>query len=612
MRNEKMGFQKFIVDAPAGVNFSKEPSQLAPQLWDEANNITFRHGKTFKCNGYEEGFGVASATPEIILPLRDDTSSRYWWVYAGAQTATVYPPPPEEGGEAPPPTVETKDKIYRILRKDNHTDVTPLTGLPYQGHWSTPSWAGDSLNGTPYLCKEKLYVWNEQSQIFEPMNKFPEFLNFRTVRTFKNFIFGLDFYVTNDETEIPGVSQMMPGSYSDGIWWSQDIATSNLQVGESEKSLWCDSDANRSSGWNILGGSGGPIVDAKSMRDTLVIYRERSVWQASFVGGINIFNWRELFDDSGALSKNCIQEVEGQHFVIGHSDVYVHNGVQKQSIVDGVVRKKIFENIDPDYVQNVFTAADYDNKEFWVCVPQKRTDGSKYVGSCNVAFIYNWEEKTWARREIPDLISGVYSVLSIPVDDKSWQAPIMQTPWTAIQGSWLSLSARYNPSKWGFIMGSVRYNSHTTGLSYDWDDDIFWDDQFEWNEVPGDKDEYSIYTGISESTFEGRSFTGVVEKRWLEMGDSTKQSFVNKVFPYVRGSGGSSVGAQVKVYIAGTRWLTEPINYRYLGTFDGNRMGKLSARCSGNYIHLKFEIPETSSAEIRGYEIEFTKIGNRL
>lgn len=610
MRNEQMGFQKFIVDAPAGVNFSLEPSQLNPKLWDEANNITYRHGKTFKCNGYEEGFGVAQTLPELVLPLRDDTASRFWWVYAGKQTSMNPAYDPANPGEEKP-TIE-KDKVYRILRKDNHVDVTPTAGIPYQGHWSSPRWSGDSLNGTPYLCKEKMYVWSEQSQIFEPMNKFPEFLNFRTVRTFKNFIFGLDFYVTQDETSIPGVSQMMPGSYSDGIWWSQDIATGNLQVGESEKSLWCDSDANRSSGWNILGGAGGPIVDAKTMRDTMVIYRERSVWQATFVGGINVFNWRELFDDAGALSYNCVQEIEGQHFVIGHSDVYVHNGVQKQSIVDGVVRKKIFENIDPDYVQNVFTAADYDNKEFWVCVPHKRPTGEKYAGSCNVAFIYNWEEKTWARREIPDLISGVYSVLSIPVEDKSWNAPIMKTPWLSSQSTWLNLSARYNPAKWGFIMGSARYVAHNEGFAYDWDDDIFWEDTYYWNETPGDKDEYSIYTGIQESTFNGEDFTAVVEKRWIELGDSTKQSFVNKVFPYVRGSGGSSVGAQVKVYIAGTRWLTEPINYRYIGTFDGNKMGKLAARCSGNYIHLKFEIPELSRAEIRGYEIEFTKIGNRL
>ncbi|QIW90854.1 UNVERIFIED_ORG: hypothetical protein GCAPEGMB_00539 [Vibrio phage V07] len=80
-----MAYQVYKVEKPKGVNFSLEPSQLDSTMWDEANEVSFKHGKTKKVSGYEQGLGQTgvlndgSVYPEIILPLRDDTDENYWW-----------------------------------------------------------------------------------------------------------------------------------------------------------------------------------------------------------------------------------------------------------------------------------------------------------------------------------------------------------------------------------------------------------------------------------------------------------------------------------------------------------------------------------------------------
>lgn len=597
-----MAFQLFTIDAPAGVNLSIEPSQLNPKIWDEASNITFRHGKTFKCNGFEEGFGEAKTLPEIIVPLRDDSQEFYWWAYAGKQTSDTNP--------------DGAYKIYKVTSRGVHDDVTP-TGeggvdvIKVANIWDPPKWSGDTLNGTPFLCLEKPYVWAGDK--FEPMSKFPQFLSFRNMRTYKNFIIGLNFATDGRTAQegLEGFSEWKQGVHQDAIWWSHDIASDSLQVEEDSKSLWCDADANRNSGWNFLGGGGGPIVDGKSMRDSFIIYRERSVWQMSFIGGLEVFSFKELFNDVGALSQNCIAEVDGQHFVIGHSDVYLHNGIQKQSICDAVVRKAIFERVDPKFVNNIFASVDYANKEFWVCIPELRTaDVPDYIrGSCNVAFVYNWQEQTWSKRDIPDILCSTYTILDLPQSDISWLAPEEEASWTSAQDTWLSSEFRYNPSDWGFAMGSVHQKPHNS--TEGWVDDNYWFDLNFWDEEERDTTSYKIFTSIEESTYDGLEFEGIVEKKWMTLGDYTDTSMVHKIYPLVRGTEGGTVGGVVDVYMSGTKTILESPSWKKIGRFDAAKMTKLSCRVSGNFIHVRFVIPEEYRSQIRGFTMEWDKIGRR-
>lgn len=593
-------FRQFKVEAPSGVNFSREPSQLDARLWDGANNIAFRNGKTRKCEGFAQGFGEARTRPEIIIPFRNQNQSVNWWVYSGKNKGVT--------------------EAWKVTSQTQHDNVTPTGGfLPTTGYWGDTQINGDSLNGTPYLCDQVPYVWNNKANKFEPMNKFPKHLAFRMIKTFKNFLVGINFHVTGEDAG-EGFSTWgdKAGIQQDGIWWSHNIVGTDLQTGEEEKSLWLDSDPNRNSGWNLLGGSGGPIIDAKVQGDRLIIYRETSIWAMTFTGGQNVFSFQEILSDTGPLNSNCVQDVDGVHYVIGHSDIFIHSGGQKISIADNIVATEIYKSIDRNYIQNIFSAVNYDTKEFFVCVPID--DGSaSYDGSCNYAYVYNYQEKNWSKRDLPNVISATYTLLNLPQNVDSWDeieegGISADDPNEALDpdypgctweeavetDTWANNAFDYSDAQWGLVYGSNLYRS---AYGY-WEDDLFWGVDFtEWNEEREDEGWY-MFTAIDAPLFSGENFSAYVEKSWQDMDDYTKTSFVNKLYPEVR-------FGPIEVWMSGTFKRGEAPRYIYQGMFDPELQERLDVRISGNFIHTKFVIPPTSRAELSGYTMEFAKIGRR-
>jgi len=579
-----MAFEVFKVDQPKGVNFTKEPSQLPATVWDEAQNVTFRHGITKKVTGYEQGFGKtgenndSSLFPESVLSLRDDTQDFYWWAYASFDS-------------------ENKAKLLRITSANVHTDVTPVGDIIKDDNFS---WTNDSINAVPYFTYQQPYRWDGSTQ-FERYTYFPDHIKVDTVRTYRNFHIGMNFEtvdfdpsapplnwgsaITDEEAREEYAGTFGPwnaGKHQNAIWWSSDV------IGKDTDVVWSDADPTKSSGWNFLGGAGGPIIDGKTMRDSFMIYRERSVWQMTYVGGINVFAFKEVFTDAGCLGKDCVAEIEGQHFVVGQSDIYGHNGVQKTSIADGVTRKEIFDSIDPSYIRNVFIATKYQDKELWVCIPEASTN---IDGKCNIAFVYNWEEKTWSRRNIPNMVCSAYTILSISEGDISWNAESEGGPvdasneatsdiggstWNEATDTWNDSYFKYNPSQWGLMFGGSTVDG-TGG---------------------------ALYTSIKEPLEDGNNIEATVEKRWMDMGDRAQYKTINKIYPLVR-------NGIVDCYIAGTSTVMEAPVWKFIGEFDPSVRMHLACHATGRFLHVKFVIKGDSRAELRGYAVDFVKSGRR-
>lgn len=632
-------FQKFQIDAPQGINFSIEPSQLNPKTWDNGNNISFVNGSTKKCPGYDTSFGLTLATPEASIPLRDANQEFFWWSYAGKKAVKKKNRDDKD--------YQYEQRIYRISSSSSPHELVSPEIPPDKDIWTNTRWFGDSINNVPYFVREKIYVWVPDENKFQLMDSLPPYLNFRNVRTFRNFMIGLNYHTDRfDPATEPDDSRWKHGyafhpneTVQNGVWWSQDISSNSLQVGDKvgdtwPAGLWEDANPNRNSGWNVLGGSGGPIIDGKTLRDKFVIYREGSVWLMSFIGGNDVFGYQELFNDVGIINGNCVQEADGVHYVVGHSDVYAHNGSSKYSICDGVIRRQIFSSINEQQIDKIFTTIDYSNKEFWVCVPTEVSDDYSQKG-CQKAYIYNWMSKVWSIRDIPELISASYSIISLPEKSPVWIAdseggeidpltgnalipPASQAvgvSWEETYGTWTSSSSKYSAADWGLVLGSATQLVPEDFMTY-WDDYYYWDDLNDWHEEnPIDESSYYLFTSNEDPIFNGENFIGVVEKKWLELSGGDQTSFVSKVYPDVR-------NGTVDVYVSGTFDIEEdPLPYyQHIGTFPptdpytGLRIpGKthLDCRVSGNYIHVRFQIPETSRAEVKGFGIDFTTIGRR-
>ncbi len=554
-----MGYERYRVEKPVGVNFTMEPSQLGSMIWDSADQVAFRHGTTKKAGGYEQGLGMTpnGIIPESFLPLRDDTDQYYWWAYSTSN--------PDGTGE-----------IYRIESVDVHRNVTPTAGIPAPTFVGA-KWSGDSVNGTPYFTREKPYGWDDAGT-FEPLSLFPDHLKAKTIRTYANHMVALNIETERfDPLDYPEGDYYRDfgfweaGKHQSAIWWSSEIIGKDIDVS------WADADPTKESGWNFLGGNGGAIMGGKSLRESFMIYRERSIHQMTYVGGVTVFAFKELFNDVGALGLDCVAEIDGWHMVVGQSDVYMHNGVQKQSIADGIIRKEIFENIDPEHIDKVYIATKYSDKEAWVCIPE---GGTNIDGKCNVAYVFNWEEKHWSRRDMPNSLCSSYTILDIAEEDLSWTAPgenagEVASSWEEAVDTWNSSFWKYNSSSWGLAFGGMDEDGNG-----------------------------AVYTSIEQPLKDGVDYEAVVEKKWIDMEDHGTIKTMNRIFPIVR-------KGEVDIYVAGTDALVISPKWKYIGRFDPFERNDMGATATGRYMHIKFVIPKTSRAEIKGYWIEYKATGAR-
>ena len=94
-------------------------------------------------------------------------------------------------------------------------------------------------------------------------------------------------------------------------------------------------------GENVLSGNNGALVDQLTLNNSQIIYAERGVFAMDFIGAPLVFSFRELFSDDGILNRGAVASFPNGHLVVGNNDIYVHDGNQKQSIVDKRVRKDV-------------------------------------------------------------------------------------------------------------------------------------------------------------------------------------------------------------------------------------------------------------------------------
>ena len=638
----------FKVEKPAGISRLREEAQEDPKMWQDANNIRFQHGITKKVDGYEEGLGESLVDPEIIVPLRDDDGLYYWWAYAGLNLDY--------------PGTGHSHKFYRITNTIQHLDVTPdifyelTTGRDYK-------WTGDTINGVPYLTYGVPYFYDAASSKFKMFQNIPRDavgvpgdpgydpnggdprVRFQVVRSYRNFLVGMNFDTDNYDGYFNSDENVDPDQYWGGwdedihqnaVWWSHSI------IGKDIDAVWEDANSIKSSGWNFLGGTGGNIVDGRTLRDSFLIYRERSVWQMSYIGGVQIFAFKEVFNDIGCLGLDCVIEVDGQHLVVGQSDVYMHNGVRKTTLSDGIIRRELFGRINPEHTASVFITADYKNKEAWICIPTDDQDTilelaglpDSYRGSCNLAYVYNWDENTWSKKDIPWLTGSIFTILSITEDDLSW-VPISEGgPLNAENEApkWLQSdldlepgvpATPYYPGNPNYDLG--RYRAGVTWeeatLEDTWASSYFKYNPAEWG-IAATSRSQKIFTKLADplvggnQDLPGESFSAFVEKTHMDMGESLVTKFASRVYPLVR-------NGEIDIYMYGSMSLEEGTvwgntedeykhdNPAFLGTFDSRVEEHMACRVTGRYLHIKFVIPRGSIAELRGYHLEFSYIGKR-
>jgi len=581
-----------------GILTDISPQELPNNSFSAGENIRFNNKAVEKFTGHSIVFGTPVIVPYWLLPVTTVSSS--FWVYCGLSQVYVY----DGTTHFPLTRIAATKNISGITRSGttatatstahgySNSDVISISGASQSDYNITAIISNVAANtfdytvanspvtpatGTIIANKNTLYSaaaatsWNggviegipiinngvNDPQMWSPIGTSQRLTSLTwdsgntwlakghtcaVIRTYKDFLVALDVTKSGNQN-------------SRLVKWS----TSGLPG--AVPSTWDETDATEDAGEVELAQTIGACIDGETLGDLFVIYKEDSTWGMQYIGGDAIFRFYLLYGTLSILTRRCVKQFEGKHFVLSQGDVMVHDGVSKPiSIIDQRRRDELFNNIDSDNYTLCFVTPNYSNQEMWISYPESGKT------ACTKMMVWNWRENSWGSRDLPDAYDIAYGVL----DDS---------------------------------------NAITV-----WNDDTgFWNDDTEvWNQRtfnPSDKKMLMAATNLyllnDTNQFDGTSFNSNIERTGLFFEDAETIKHVTAI--WVR-----SVGTGILTITVGSQMNPgEAVTWKPGVTMSVGTERKINLRVTGRYIAYKIESSGNDNWKILGVAFDINSAGLR-
>ena len=514
------------------------PWELPPNVWSDGNNVRAEHGAITKSPGYAEVMATCPIVPLYITNL--NTAADNYWIVAGTAAIHVYK--------------DSNDTWYNITRSSGAYNATA------EENWTSTVLGGILVMANGYDDPQFWALTNGEpstSTLMADLTNWPADTECYSMRAFRSFLVALNI---NDSS---GASDV---GYPRLVKWSTEAATQTVP------SSWDETSATVDAGEYELADTRGAILDGLPLRDTFMIYKDDSIYSMTYVGTPFIFAFRQLSPSVGALTKNCVAEFDGGHFFFGNGDIYINDGQKVTSILPHKIRDYVFDFIDGDQYKKSFVVADYGNTEMWACFPTAENTSNQ----CNKAVVWNWTNKAFTLRDIPNLSHIGYGSIADPNSFTTWAAATGIT-WSAALGAW---SQTWSTVENVLVMA---------GLT-----------------------DTKIYRNASGNQEDTTDMTSYIERTGMSMGaqgqeDRTSVKRIKAIWPRMEVSGANTVN----VYV-GTQMSTEEgVTWTSAYTFNPDSQSKVSCRASGKLYGVKFESTGDFDWRLDGYDIELDDAGRR-
>lgn len=444
----------------------------------------------------------------------------------------------------------TLTNLYKIDGV-THSSVTRSSGAYTTLSGTENNWQGGVLGGV-LVCNNGLDVpqsFTQGGSQFTDLPDWPATLLCKTIVPFKNHLVALN--LTDSGTALPF-----------SLRWSDAIPEGAATNGAD---TWNTASTASESGQASIGGTKGHLLNAVQLANELIIYKEDSIYSLNYVGGTFTFEIREKFKDTGLFARDAVIDLgDGRHVLMATNDVMMHNGNELRSIIDDKVKTFLFSEIDTTYYYKTFLAHNKNKNEVWICYPATNAPS----GFPNRALIWNYRDDTWTVRELPGTNFIAKGIVN----------PELTNTWTASTNTWANSTlawgaTEYNPTIDSMLMcGTV-------------------DTKF-----------YLIDYG---TTFDGTSFTTIMERVGLHAGRTDAIKSVTRLYPRIEGTGTVtiSVGGEIDPY-AGVVYA-DPV------VFTIGQDNKVDCRVRGRYIAVKFESSADTTFRLSGYSLETEIVSKR-
>lgn len=500
-----------------GLNLDGFPHELAPNEWSAGENVRFRDGYAEKMQGEARIHGTLLTAPYALFPTQG-ILGRYW-VYAG---------------------------LTQLVSVDNdtHTDITRASG-PYTGTVDN-RWNGGVLSGVLVVNngKDVPQFWGGNPAVkAADLTAWPSTLRAKIIRPFRNFLFALN--LTDNGAQRP---------YA--VRWSHPADPGTLPVS------WDIADATKDAGEFDLADTSDVIVDAVPLGQSLIVYKENSIWQMDYVGSPYIWSTKPVINGVGLLAQDCVVPYPGGHVVLTQGDIVNFDGSTTQSIADGRVRRWLSDNLNAERYQRSFAVGNYRRNEAWICVPRTGSDWP------DTALIYNWKDGTWGIRELAQASAGASGTI-VYSQGNSWDAD--PDPWDTDDTSWNQYE--YTQASPRTMLASAA--NQTLAL---------------------------VDTG---KTLQGAAMVSRLEKTGMSFDVPNQIKYCKGVRPRIQAQGGTvieiSVGAQDELEAA-VEW-SDPV------PFVVGQDLQADFEVSGRYLAIRFQTADIVSWRMKQFDMDVTVLG---
>jgi hypothetical protein len=344
----------------------------APDVLSQGDNVLFRDGIATRAPSTSVVYDPLSTAPLIARNVQIGTTN--YWLYSGATSSFVV-------------TGSTHTDLTHASTQQSQTDVSRLSlellnQVPvFNNALDEPMyWDGDV--GNNYV---DLPGWTSG-----------ETCRFIVPHRFHLFAFGIT---------------RAAGFFPNEIYWSDAAAPGNVP------SAWTPAATNEA-GSTTLSDTPGELVSARNLRASLAIYKSGSTHLADYVGGDEIFAFRTLFSQAGALTRHAVADINGAHLVVTDGDIVIHDGQTIQSVANKRRKNYLFNALDQDNFANLFTVYYREKNEVWICFPETGSSD----GYATRAMVYDVANNSWGDRELTGIAFGATGIINDTAPDETWDA----------------------------------------------------------------------------------------------------------------------------------------------------------------------------------------------
>ena len=503
----------------SGVIVDVTPDSIAENAWTDASNIRFIDGSAIQAFGYSEIYATPGVAPYHVFPVTIG-GARYW-VYVGAA------------------------KVY-CVNGTTHTDLSPAGS--YTG--AANAWTSCVLGGIP-LINAGNTIDLPQSWDLVLANNFGALANWpastycKALRAYRNYLVALG--VTKSAISYPFM-----------VKWSHPADPGAVP------GSWDQTDATKDAGEFDLSEGQDVIVDGLQLRDSFMIYKESSIWRMNYVGGDYVMGFKKVVGQSGALSRNCITELDGVHVVMTGDDLIIHDGNQPTSVLDGVARKHLMSSIDSTNYATTFVVKNPYMSEVMVFYPNSSTLPNK-------ALVWNYHNKTVSFRDFLDGVSITHASSGLVESGLS-------DTWASDPAPWDSDTTRWSQSD--FTPSSSRV-------------------------VLAGQSSTKLFLLDASSSWDGTQITANIERRGLNLDAPNKRKLIRSIRPRIYGNDGSTVTVSVgyadspyddPTYTSSTYTIGTTISCDFL--------------VEGRYLAVKFANGTAYQWRLDSFDIEYEITGD--